>query len=72
MDLIMGRFADANIADLSDSELAQYEQLMDAPEGDLFAWVTGQSPVPTERDTAVFRRLRAFHDAAPLAHRKYE
>jgi antitoxin CptB len=60
MDLIMGRFADATIADLSDDELSHYERLMDVPDPQLFAWITGDEPVPQEQDTALFRRLRAF------------
>jgi len=61
MDLIMGRFADAALADLSDAELADYERLMDLPDPDLYAWVTGERLVPPVHDTALFRRLRAFH-----------
>lgn len=60
-DLIMGRFADAYIADLSDTELDQYERLMDAQEHDLVAWLTGQAEVPSEEDTPLFRRLLEFH-----------
>src|SRR3954470_13585057 len=41
MDLIMGRFADATIAQLSDDELSHYERLMDVPDPQLFAWITG-------------------------------
>ena len=32
MDLILGRFADAEIANLSDDELAEFEYLMDVPD----------------------------------------
>ena len=60
MDLIMGRFADATIADLSDDELNHYERLMDVPDPQLLAWITGDEPVPPDQDTALFRRLRAF------------
>jgi antitoxin CptB len=60
-DLIMGRFADAHIAELTDDELDQYERLMDAQEHDVLAWVTGQGEVPADHDTPVFRRLRDFH-----------
>ena len=60
-DLIMGRFADAHIATLSDSDLDQYERLLDAQEHDLVAWITGQAAVPPDVDTALFRRLRDFH-----------
>lgn len=61
MDLIMGRFADAALADLTDVDLDQYERLMDVPEPELYAWVTDAEPVPPEHDTGLFRRLRAFH-----------
>ena len=61
MDLIMGRFADSAVADLSDVELSDFERLIELPDRDLLAWVTGEAEVPTEFDTAVFRRMRDFH-----------
>jgi antitoxin CptB len=60
-DLIMGRFADAHIEGLSDAELDEYEQLLDALETDLLAWLTGMSAVPPKHDTAMFHRVRDFH-----------
>ena len=60
-DLIMGRFADAHIADLSEPELDAYEHLLDALETELLAWLTGGMAVPPEHDTAMFRRVRDFH-----------
>ena len=60
-DLIMGRFADAYIATLTDAELDQFEHLLEALESDLLAWVTNVAPVPPEHDTAMFRRVRDFH-----------
>jgi antitoxin CptB len=61
MDLIMGPFADATIADLSDAELTEFETLNDLPDPDLYAWVSGDVPVPPEFDTGLMRKLRAFH-----------
>jgi antitoxin CptB len=60
MDLIMGRFADAAIAKLSPEELDAFERLSDVPDGDLYAWIAGDSPVPADHDTALFHRLRDF------------
>jgi antitoxin CptB len=60
-DLIMGRFADAYIADLSEVELEQYERLLDAQEQDLLSWMTGQIEIPADQDTPMFRRVREFH-----------
>jgi antitoxin CptB len=69
MDLIMGRFADATIADLSDDELTHYERLMDVPDPQLFAWITGDEPVPHDQDTALVRRLRAFEGVSKASEK---
>ena len=60
MDLIMGRFADATVEQLTPDELAEFEQLMEAPDRELLAWITGEADVPPGYDTALFRRLRDF------------
>jgi antitoxin CptB len=61
MDLIMGRFADAALAQLTPAELADFEQLMEVPDRELLAWVTGEAAVPADHDPALFRRLRDFN-----------
>ncbi len=67
MDLIMGRFADARLASMEETELADFEQLIEVPDRDLYGWLTGEAEAPANYDTAVFRDLRAFHNpTAPL------
>jgi antitoxin CptB len=61
MDLIMGRFADATVAQLTQEELADFEQLIEVPDRELLAWVTGEASVPADHDTALFRRMRDFN-----------
>lgn len=61
MDLLMGQFADAQIALLSESELDDYEALMEAPDRDIFKWLTGEARTPDNFATPVLERLRAFH-----------
>ena len=61
MDLVLGRFADAHIAILSDSELDEYERWLEVPDQRIFAWVNGAQTVPPEFDSVLFRRLRDFH-----------
>ena len=61
MDLIMGRFADSALQELSDAELADLERLIELPDRDLLSWVTGEAGVPPDVDTVVFRRMRDFH-----------
>ena len=61
MDLILGRFADVALAELSEAELAEFERLIELPDRDLLAWVTGEAAVPPDVETGVFRRMRDFH-----------
>jgi antitoxin CptB len=61
MDFIFGRFADAEIGTLSEAELDLLERLIEAPDTDLYEWVTGRAEPPPEHDTEIMRRLRAFH-----------
>ena len=68
MDLVLGRFADAQIANLSDAELDEVESWLEIPDQQIFAWVSGQAEVPAAVDTPMFRRLRDFHRADP-AHK---
>ena len=61
MDLLFGQFADARLRTLSEAELDDFELLMEAPDRDVFSWLTGEVPTPGNYDTPVFRHLRDFH-----------
>jgi antitoxin CptB len=63
MDLILGRFADREIDRLSENEVTELERLTELPDPQVLAWLTGGDAVPQEFDTALFRRLRDFHEA---------
>jgi antitoxin CptB len=60
MDLILGRFADAEIANLSDDELGRLEHLIEVPDPDLYAALTGDQPLDAEYASALFERIKAF------------
>jgi antitoxin CptB len=60
MDLILGRFADAEIATLTDDELSQLEQLIEVPDPDLYAALIGDRPLGSEYASALFDRIKAF------------
>ncbi|MEM7464395.1 MAG: succinate dehydrogenase assembly factor 2 [Pseudomonadota bacterium] len=57
MDILLGRFADAHVAGLSEPELDQLEQIMDESDQDLLTWFTGQIPVPQRHQNAVFEAI---------------
>ena len=67
MDLILGRFADAEISTLSDAELAELEQLIEMPDPDLYAALTGNTAPAPQFAGALFVRIKSFrpsdHDA---------
>lgn len=58
MDLIMGRFAEAELEGLGDDGVAEFERLCEVADADLYAWLTGARDVPEDYDLPVFRRLR--------------
>jgi antitoxin CptB len=60
MDLILGRFADAEIANLSDDELTELERLIEIPDPDLYAALTGDRPLAPEEAGALFERIKSF------------
>jgi antitoxin CptB len=60
MDLILGRFADAEIAGLRDAELGELERLIELPDPDLYAALTGDKPLDPAYAGAMFDRVRAF------------
>ena len=67
MGLILGRFADTEIAALGDDELAELERLIEVPDPDLYAALTGDAPLDPAYESALFARIKAFravdHDA---------
>ena len=68
MDLVMGSFADSEIARMDERELDEFERLMALPDGDLVKWVTGERPIPAGLDTPLFRRMAAYKpDFAPIS-----
>lgn len=67
MDLILGRFADAEIATLNDEDLDEYERILDVGDVELFGFMNGEKPVPLQLDTPLFRRIVAFQRSQGLA-----
>jgi antitoxin CptB len=63
MDLILGRFADAEIANLSDGELTQLEHLMDVPDPDLYAALTDTMSLAPQYAGGLFDRIKSFRSA---------
>jgi antitoxin CptB len=66
MDLILGRFADAEIASLREDELTKLEHLIEVPDPNLYAALVGNAPLAPEYASGLFDRIKSFrrdHDA---------
>ena len=61
MDYVLGTYANAAIADMSESELAEFELLMQVPDPDMYKWLSGSTEVPANWDTQIVRNIRNFH-----------
>jgi antitoxin CptB len=64
-DLILGRFAEAHLADFDADQLDRYEALLECSDADLFDWVSGQASPPPTQDHDVMRLLLTFRCVPP-------
>lgn len=46
MDLLMGSFADRNLANFGAKELAEFEEILCQNDPDVYDWVSGQKTAP--------------------------
>lgn len=60
MDLILGQFADDEIANLSEEQLDELETIMGRDDADLVKWITGEKPVPDEFQTPLFAKIASY------------
>ncbi len=67
MDLVFGSFAEAEISRLGETELDEFEAIMNEDDHDLHAWITGASALPEHLNTPLFQRLAAYKpDFSPV------
>lgn len=55
MDLILGSFARDALETLSEPELDRYDALLSENDHDLYQWVSGQGPTPSEYGDLISR-----------------
>ncbi len=60
MDLLLGPFADRYLAELDEAGLDGYERLLEFPDPQLFAWLTGRTEVPSDADSPALRRVMDY------------
>jgi len=57
MDIIFSKFAETVLIELSDTELDDYERILELPDTDLFNWSTGRQETPANIRTPLLDRL---------------
>ena len=58
MDMILGGFADAHIAALSDDDIADLERLIELPDPNLYAALSGGAPLAPDYAKGIFLRIK--------------
>jgi antitoxin CptB len=65
LDLLVGRFAEARLADMGTADLARFEDFLAATEPDLQAWLLAPASAPAEGPFAdLVAEIRSFHGLA--------
>ena len=63
-DILLGRFADAHIEELTEEQLDKYEALMEQNDIDLMNWIVGKTPVPEAFDHDVLHLIQRVNKTA--------
>ncbi len=64
-DLVIGGFAEANLARMNAPALDQFESLLNQNDPEVLAWIVGLQDPPAEFDNEVLDDLRRFKNAMP-------
>jgi antitoxin CptB len=59
-DLLLGTFAERNLARFGQGQLDEYEAILEASDAELWDWLIHRHPVPPERQGSVMRLLLAY------------
>jgi antitoxin CptB len=60
IDLILGGFADRRLETLDESGVQAFEALLQAPDQEVYAWITETERPPPEHDTPTLALIQAF------------
>jgi antitoxin CptB len=58
LDLLLGRFADQHLGDLTTEQLDRFEAIIESSDPDIYGWVSGSEAPPTAHDTDVLKMIK--------------
>lgn len=59
-DIILGEFAVANVPNMTEEELREYEKIVNADDHDLYNYVTGRGLAPQSLDRALLGLIASY------------
>ena len=60
LDLVLGSFADAHLADMTADELRILSAFLNEIDPDIYDWLSGRAPLPLRLQNQMTQRLVAF------------
>ena len=60
MDLLMGGFAKSRLPHMTESQLIDFEALIELPDHELLTWITGEATVPSTLVNGLLPELLKF------------
>ena len=64
IDLILGRFADAHLAEFSAEQLAEYDEFLSNSDPDIFNWISAKESVPANKNSELISEIMKFFKTA--------
>lgn len=59
-DILLGKFVDAHVKTLDESQLDELEALMAEDDSDIYNWLSGRAPIPSDKRSSVVDLLLDF------------
>lgn len=63
-DIILGHFAEEHLPTMTAEQLDIFEDLLEAPDQDLYGWIIERDPVPTEHESEIMNMLNQYYKTA--------
>ncbi|MBB4657718.1 succinate dehydrogenase assembly factor 2 [Parvularcula dongshanensis] len=68
-DIVVGKFAQDNLAGMTESETEEFARLLEVPDQDLYVWIIRGEGVPENYRGPVLARMQAFDVAGAMPRR---
>ncbi len=64
LDLLMGSFADKHLEGMTETEVDEFERLLDVADWEIYAWLTHTAEIPEDQKGPVLQQLCEFKFSA--------